>query len=146
MRRLFQVVAFICTLVVGAASMAVIITQTTWFKDWLRGFVVRQAEGYVNGRLSIGRLDGNLFFGVKLEDVGIVMEGKPILQLKDVKVDYNGFSFLSGDVVLDSIHLNKPVFHLEETDHGWNILNLIRARTPETPSGRAIAIGDLGIS
>src|SRR3982751_5023211 len=68
-RRSLQVVAFLCTLVVGAASMAVIVTQTTWFKEWLRGFIVRQAEDYVNGRLSIGRLDGNLFFGVDLEDV-----------------------------------------------------------------------------
>ena len=73
-RRSLQVVAFICTLVVGVASMAVIVTQTTWFKEWLRGFIVRQADDYVNGRLSIGRLDGNLFFGVELEDVDVTHE------------------------------------------------------------------------
>ena len=47
-RRSLQVIAFICTLVVGAASMAVIITQTTWFNEWLRGFIVSQADDYVN--------------------------------------------------------------------------------------------------
>ena len=31
MRRSLQVVAFLCTLVVGVASMAAIITQTAWF-------------------------------------------------------------------------------------------------------------------
>ena len=36
-RRSLQVVAFVLTLVVGVASMAVIVTQTTWFKEWLRG-------------------------------------------------------------------------------------------------------------
>jgi hypothetical protein len=51
-RRSLQVVAFVCTLIVGVTSMAVIVTQTTWFKEWLRGFIVRQAEDYVNGRLS----------------------------------------------------------------------------------------------
>jgi hypothetical protein len=53
-RRSLQVVAFICTLLVGVTSMAVIVTQTTWFKEWPRGFIVRQAEEYVNGRQSIG--------------------------------------------------------------------------------------------
>src|SRR6185369_17981395 len=70
-RRSLQVIAFICTLIVGTASMVVIVTQTTWFKEWLRGFIVRQAEDYVNGRLSIGRLDGNLFTGIELGDIDV---------------------------------------------------------------------------
>ena len=61
--------------------MAVIVTQTAWFKDWLRGFIVRQADDYVNGRLSIGRLDGNLFFGVELEDVDVTMNGKTVVDI-----------------------------------------------------------------
>src|SRR5258705_292148 len=83
-RRSLQVFAFICTLVVGVASMAVIVTQTTWFKEWLRGFIVRQADDYVNGRLTIGRLDGNLFFGVEMEDVDITMNGNPEVGLNDL--------------------------------------------------------------
>ena len=81
-RRSLQVVAFICTLVVGAASMVVIVTQTTWFKEWLRGFIVRQAEDYVNGRLSIGQLDGNLFFGVDLANVQVTMNGETVRFVK----------------------------------------------------------------
>src|SRR5438132_5852984 len=111
-RRSLQIVAFIATLVVGVASMAVIVTQTTWFKEWLRGFIVRQAEDYVNGRLSIGRLDGNLFFGVELEDVDVTMQGQPVVQLKDVGINYNFLTFVSGNVVLDDIRLNKPVLRL----------------------------------
>ena len=63
MRRLLQVVAILFTLVIGAASLTLIVSQTVWFKDWLRGFIVRQADDYLNGRLTIGRLGGNLFFG-----------------------------------------------------------------------------------
>src|SRR5712691_386620 len=99
-RRSLQIVAFIATLIVGVTSMAVIVTQTTWFKEWLRGFIVRQAQGYVNGRLSIGRLDGNLFFGVELEDIDVAMKGKTVVHLKDVGIDYNFWTFITGDVVL----------------------------------------------
>ena len=90
-RRTLQVVAFLATLVVGTASMAVIVTQTTWFKEWLRGFIVKQAEDYVNGRLSIGRLDGNLFFGVDLGDVDVTVNGERVVDIDDIALDYNAF-------------------------------------------------------
>ncbi len=113
--------AFIATLIVGVASMAVIITQTAWFKEWLRGFIVRQAEDYVNGRLSIGRLDGNLFFGVELEDIDVTMNGKKVVEVKDAGLDYNAFTFIAGHIVLDDIRLNRPIVRLEKTAEGWNI-------------------------
>src|SRR3954452_16709438 len=87
-RRSLQVVAFVCTLIVGVTSMAVIVTQTAWVKEWLRGFIVAQPDASVNGRLTIGRLDGNLFFGVEMEDVDVTMNGKPVVSLEDVGVDY----------------------------------------------------------
>ena len=148
-RRSLQVVAFICTLVVGSASMAVIVTQTTWFKEWLRGFIVRQAEDYVNGRLSIGRLDGNLFFGVDLEDVDVTMNGKTVVDIKDVGVNYNVLTFLGGGLVLDHINIHQPVFRIENTDTGWNITQLIKARTPdpdEPKNRRTLEIGEIGVT
>jgi hypothetical protein len=148
-RRSLQIVAFICTLVVGAASMAVIVTQTTWFKEWLRGFIVRQAQGYMNGRLSIGRLDGNLFFGIELEDIDVTMNGKKVVEVKDVGLDYNAFTFIGGNVVLDDIRLNQPTIRLEKTADGWNITELIKARTPdpdEPKNRRPIEIGEIGVT
>ena len=146
-RRSLRVVAFICTLVVGAAAMSVIVTQSAWFKEWLRRFVVRQAQDYVNGQVSIGRLDGNLFFGLELEDVDVVMDGKTVVDIKDVGLDYNAFTFIRGDVVLDDIRLNQPVFRVERTADGWNIARLIKARTPDRPRGRrTIEIGEIGVS
>jgi hypothetical protein len=146
-RRSLQVLAFVCTLLVGVASMAVIVTQTTWFKEWLRGFIVRQADDYVNGRLTIGRLDGNLFFGVEMEDVDVTMNGKPVVALKDVGLDYNFLSFLSGHVVLDHIRLNKPTLHAVKTATGWNLTELIKAQTPNEPRNRKpIEIGEIGVS
>jgi hypothetical protein len=148
-RRSLQVAAFICTLVVGTASMAVIITQTTWFKEWLRGFIVRQADDYVNGRLSIGRLDGNLFFGVELGDVDITVNGKSVVDIDDVGLDYNAFTLLGGDVVLDDIRLTRPTLHLERTADGLNLARLFRARTPdpnEPKNRRTLEIGEIGVS
>ena len=148
-RRSLQVVAFVATLIVGATSMAVIVTQTAWFKEWLRGFIVRQAADYVNGDLSIGKLDGNLFFGVALGDVDVTVDGEKVVDVDDISVDYNAFTFVRGDVVLDEIRLTRPVLHLERNAEGWNLAHLIKARTPDPDqpkNRRTLEIGQIAIS
>ena len=117
-RRTLQVVAFLATLVVGTASMAVIVTQTTWFKEWLRGFIVKQAEDYVNGRLSIGRLDGNLFFGVDLGDVDVTVNGERVVDIDDIALDYNAFTLIRGGVVLDEIRPHSAVLRFRGYKYG----------------------------
>jgi uncharacterized protein involved in outer membrane biogenesis len=148
-RRSLQVVAFVATLIVALTSIAVIVTQTAWFKDWLRGFIVRQSEDFVNGRLSIGRLDGNLFFGVEFGDVDVAMNGEPVVQVADLGLRYNIFSFLGGDVVIDDIRLTRPVIRLARTEEGWNLARLIKTDTPDPDrprTGRSIRIDEIGIS
>src|SRR5713226_8189884 len=70
-RRLLHALVIVLTLIVGATAAAVIVAETAWFKNLLRAFIVRQANLYLNGQLSIGRLGGNLFFGVELENIGV---------------------------------------------------------------------------
>ena len=148
-RRSLQVIAFLATLIVGVASMAVIVTQTTWFKEWLRGFIVRQAEDYVNGRLSIGRLDGNLFFGIDLGDVDVTVNGEKVVDIDGVALDYNAFTLIRGDVALDQIRLTRPVLRLHRDEKGWNLAHLIKVRTPdpdEPKNRRTLEISEIGIS
>ena len=65
-RRLLRVVAFVGTLLVGIVALALIVSQTPWFRDWLRRYIVRESKQYLNGELAIGRMGGNLLFGVDL--------------------------------------------------------------------------------
>ena len=149
MRRVVQVVAILCTLIVGAASITLIVSQTAWFKDWLRGFIVRQADDYLNGRLRIGRLGGNLFFGVELEDIDLTLNGQPVVSVKNVGVQYSVLDFLGGGIVLDSIRLNQPVVRLEKTDRGWTLGQLLKKQRKEADRegpGRPIRIGEIGIT
>ena len=100
-RRLLQVVAIVGTLLVGILAVALIVSQTPWFRDWLRRYVVRESEQYVNGQLSIGGLGGNLFFGVQLRDVALDVSGERIVAVKNVELDYSVFQILSSGMVLD---------------------------------------------
>ena len=88
-KRLTHVLIIVLTLVVGAAAAAIIVSQTAWFKNWLRGFIVAQANNYLNGTLSIERLGGNLFFGVEMENIGVSMDGSQVVAVKDLGLKYN---------------------------------------------------------
>jgi autotransporter translocation and assembly factor TamB len=88
-RRLVHALVIVLTLMVGATAAAVIVSQTAWFKNWLRGYIVRSANSYLNGTLSIERLGGNLFFGVEMENIGVSLNGEQLVAVKDLGLDYN---------------------------------------------------------
>src|SRR5689334_1033286 len=148
-RRLVHVLLIVITLIVGAAAAAIVITQTAWFKNLLRGYIVREANQYLNGQLSIGRLSGNLFFGVELENIGVSMDGNQVVAVKDLGLDYNAFELISKGLSLDAIRLNKPVIYLRRDGDTWSISRLLKKQTSEADrSGpmRPIAIDSIGIS
>src|SRR5207244_5059765 len=94
-KRLTQVLVIVLTLVIGAAAAAIIVSQTAWFRNWLRGYIVREANLYLNGTLSIERLAGNLFFGIEMENVGVSMDGEQIVAVKDLGLGYKVLELVS---------------------------------------------------
>ena len=94
-RRLLHALVVVLTLLVGATAAAVVVMQTAWFKNWLRGYIVREAGQYLNGQLSIQRLGGNLFFGIEMENIGLSMDGSQVVAVKDLGLDYNLYELIS---------------------------------------------------
>src|SRR3954471_12389883 len=94
-RRVLQVVTFVGTLMIGVMAVALIVSQTPWFKDWLRRYIVRESKQYVNGELTIGGLGGNLFFGVQLSDIALDVSGERVVAVKGLEVDYSVLELIS---------------------------------------------------
>lgn len=147
-RRAAQVLVFVATLLVGATAAALIVSQTAWFRDWLRGFVERQADNYLNGRLTIGRLDGNLFFGVELEDIGVTQGGERVVQVRRAGVDYSLLRFVAGNASIDHIRLERPLVMMRREAGTWNLANLVKKERQEKRRrgpGRPVTIRDISI-
>jgi autotransporter translocation and assembly factor TamB len=148
-RRLLQAVALAGTLIVGTVALALIVSQTPWFRDWLRRYIVRESKQYLNGELTIGRLGGNLFFGVQLTDVAVDVSGERVVAVKDLEVDYSVFTIVSKGVVLDQIKLVEPKLRLEQADRGWNIGRLVKEQQKEADRegpGRPIELQSIEIA
>src|SRR6185436_16906864 len=108
------------------AAAAVATTQTLWFKNWLRGYIEREAALYLNGQLSIGGLSGNLFSGIELEDIRVSMDGRPAVTVTNLSLDYSAFEVVSKGISLDRIRLNQPVLVVRREGDSWSIARLIK--------------------
>ncbi|HMF59161.1 MAG TPA: hypothetical protein VK595_02245, partial [Vicinamibacterales bacterium] len=125
-RRMLQVVALVGTLVVGIIALALIVSQTPWFKDWLRRYLVRESKQYVNGELTIGALGGNLLFGVDLANVAVDVSGERVVAIKTVNVDFSVFTLIERGMVIDHIKVDQPALKLERDAGGWNLASLLK--------------------
>jgi uncharacterized protein involved in outer membrane biogenesis len=130
-RRILQVVTFAGTLMVAVLAVALIVSQTPWFRDWLRRYIVRESKQYLNGQLTIGGLGGNLLFGVDLADVAVDVSGERVVAVKGVELDYNVFSLISKGLVLDQIKIDQPVLQVERDANGWNLARLVKEQARE---------------
>src|SRR5579872_1692336 len=148
-RRLVHALVLVLTLVVGAAAAAVIVSQTAWFKNWLRGYIVREANQYLNGTLSIERLGGNLFFGVEMENIGVSMNGSQVVAVKDLGLNYNVFELLTKGLSVDDIRVDHPVVYLRREGDTWELSRLVKKQQTEadrTGPEKPIAIDTIGIT
>ncbi len=148
-KRVTHVVTIVLMLLVGTTAAAVIVSQTAWFKNWLRGYIVREAQQYLNGTLSIERLGGNLFFGVEMENIGLSLDGSQVVAVKDLGLDYNVFELLTKGLSVDSIRLDQPVIYLRRDGDSWSLSRLVKKQEAEadrTGPDRPIAIDTIGIS
>jgi hypothetical protein len=148
-RRLTHALILVLTLLIGATAAAVIVSQTAWFKNWMRAYIVREANLYLNGTLSIERLAGNVFFGLEMENIDVTMDGQKVVAVKDIGLDYNLWDFVTKGLSVDNIRLDKPVIYLRRQGDTWTLSRLIKKeeseanrRGPERP----ITIQDIGIS
>jgi autotransporter translocation and assembly factor TamB len=138
-RRLLRIVLVAFTLALATLALAVMATQTPWFKDWLRRYIARQAASVLEGELSIGRLRGTLFSGVELEGVTLVQAGERVIAIERVKVDYSVLDIISRGIVLDELVLQHPVIVAKQTAAGWNVARLVKPRTTK-PGGRGPSV------
>lgn len=132
-RRLLRLVSGLAIALVGLLIVSLVVTQTSWFRDWLRRTAMRQAERAIDGQLVIGRLEGSLFGGVTLRDVEIVQDGAAVVSIARVEVDYGLSALLSEARVIGQLRVERPVIRAVRSPSGWNLARLLKPRPPSQP-------------
>ena len=147
MGKTIRILGFLLTGVIALVCLALIVSQTPWFRGWARAYIVRSSDRFLNAQLTIGDLDGNLFTGAVLTDFALTMDGERIIYARRAEIDYNLNDLLSQGVVIDRIRLFEPEIVVRRDARGMNLGRLIKSR-PRDPQGRqrTVTLSDIEIT
>ena len=135
LRRLARYLGIAVLVVLFLIGAALVTTQTAWFKDYLRGVVVRQAAQYLNGTLTVEHLKGSVLTGIELDGVALHHEGQTAVAMDKLFVAYEPITMIRQGLVLRSLTLEQPTVLLQRDDAGWNFNRFVKTR--KTPAARA---------
>ena len=90
-RRTLQIVALVGTLMVGAIALALIVSQTPWFRDWLRRYIVREVEAVPERRAGDRRAGRQPVFRRGAVRRRARRLGPAVVAIKTLEVDYSVF-------------------------------------------------------
>src|SRR5215813_5616575 len=125
MRRLSRILLWTAGVVLTLVLLTGVVIETSFFKNWLRFVVVKQANQHINGTLSIGRFTGNLFSGVELDDVTVMMDNEPIVRIDALKASYSIRELVSNGTIVDSMTVVRPVVAAHRDGTGWQLARLV---------------------
>ncbi|MBD3258969.1 hypothetical protein GF377_11090, partial [candidate division GN15 bacterium] len=104
--------------------VAVLLTQTPQFKNWLAGYVEDLANESLSARISIGRLEGNLFTNMTLRDVALTQATDTVFFSPRIHAEYDPIEFLYSNIHVEQLVIDSPFIHAVEDADGWNLANL----------------------
>lgn len=123
----FLTLAWIVAIVVLLLLLASLLIQTQPVKNRLARFAENQAEKVLNGELTIGKIDGNFFTGLILENVLLTSENDTLAFIDKFTVNYNLWSLVEGNVNISSAEIENPYFYLEQyEDSTWNVQKIVK--------------------
>lgn len=137
LRRTLRIVLVATVLLVGTLALALVATQTSWFKDWIRRYAIRQAAQVIDGQLAIGRIEGDLWSGVQLHDVRVDHRGLSVIALQALELHYSLLDVVRQGAVVRNVRLVAPTVTLRRAEEGWNVLSLFVARASDGPEGES---------
>src|SRR5215471_10405057 len=146
MRRLARILLWTAGIILTLVLLTGVVIETSFFKNWLRGVIVKQANQHINGTLAIGAFKGNLFRGVELEDVTVIMNNEPVVRIDALKTSYNIRELVSNGTTVDSITVVHPVVAAHRIDNTWQLARLVRTTENQRKSTRRIAVRHITIT
>ncbi len=134
------VVAAVLVLVVGAAAF---LLYTGPGRDYVRRLLVARLGDQVTGRLTIGRLSGDLPNEVVLHDVALVdSAGSPVFAANRIGARVNVLQLFSKRIDISSMTLEQPRLVLRHRRGGaWNVARVFAREDRDATDSRGRGFG-----
>ena len=135
LRRLGRVLLGIVTVLLGIAALAgiaiVVLTSTDWGHERVRRIALSQLQSHIHGRVSIGKLSGNLLSGLTVHDLAISdSSGEPFIAAQEVSARYALGALIGKKIWLQDVRLVRPLIVLDRPPGGkWNYQRIFASDT-----------------
>ncbi|MDP2646995.1 MAG: translocation/assembly module TamB domain-containing protein [Desulfobacterales bacterium] len=115
-------------LLYSAATVSVILMaayllfQTDMAQAWARNFLKRAIEDSLPVQIQIGKISGNPFLGLSLEQVRISQKDKPLFSAHQIKLNYILPMLLSKVIYVTELQIDQMDLRLNRAPEGdWNL-------------------------
>lgn len=102
------------------------ISQTSLFKDWLRDTVVEIVNGEINGKLSIGEIDGTIFTSIEIKNAVLTsLQEDTVVQVGSIEILTSPLKLLFKSIYVRKFELrDAKIKFVEESDGKLNLLKI----------------------
>lgn len=113
-------------LILLAVLGVVLFTNSPWGREQVRGFAETQLNEIVDGRVEIGRIEGNLLVGGTVHDLTIVdLEGRPFVTAGEIEWRHSISDLLRQRIVLTRLGLREVHLVLDQRPgEDWNFARI----------------------
>ncbi len=116
--------------------LAVLLLQTAPAKKRIAAEAEKQATRFLNGKLSIGSIEGNFYSHLTLSKLSLRQDGDTMIFIKEVRLRYHLWPLLKGALQVDYAGIDSPRLKLKQlNDSTWNIGNVIKPSPESASSG-----------
>ncbi|MCU4155010.1 translocation/assembly module TamB [Carboxylicivirga sp. A043] len=144
LKKLFKYLLLFIGLLIVLLIGALAYTQTASFREFLRVKVLEVANPYFNGKLAIGRIDGNLYNSIHLSNVALTEGDSTVLSIDSVYLNYRLVDLSTKHIQLDTVFFQSPQFNLWYKDsttlHLMYVFDKIIEIANSTPSNFPIIL------
>ncbi|MCG3120107.1 MAG: hypothetical protein ALAOOOJD_02727 [bacterium] len=127
LKRLFKIFIFAATGFIFLLILIGGLTQTAHFKDWLRDELEQQAGALLNGKLHLGRIEGNLVSNFRFLDLCIELDSDTLLYIAKIEAGLRPLELLNQEVSVTKLIFHAPFLALQQRpDSTWNVASLLK--------------------
>ena len=110
--------------------IAFAVSQTSFFRNWLREKAMSVANDALNGEVYIGKIDGTIFTSLILHDTYITMDSDTLLNASRIEVRTSPLQLLFKKIYVRKLELDDTRINLVRAEDGT--LNLSRLVPPSS--------------
>jgi len=122
MRKLLKIVTWLAATLIALILIAGVITQSSFFRDWLKDFALSELNNNLDAELSIEQIEGNLYSNLELQDVLFTSGFDTIAAVPMINLSYDILALLDNEIIVHELNIHDPKINLLQDSKGtWNI-------------------------